>query len=216
MNTVVDNDLILKSVSYGLAGVFWPDGDPESVGILGAARYVVTHEIDRAPLSRGADAARSDLSELLSRCEEIEPTDEEIDLAAQIELCGQEHGLALDNGESQLAAIVVARDLPVLETGDKRAIAGLEEARCHLAALDSLRGRVRCLEQIARRAIGPEEGFDRLSRRVCAESGVDKSLSVCLGCFGDSPADRKTALEALDQYIREVRQSAPAMLIEDE
>ncbi|MBS1885716.1 MAG: hypothetical protein JSU06_00845 [Actinobacteria bacterium] len=216
METVVDNDLILKSVSYGLAGAFWPHGDPESIGILGAAKYVVGHEVDQAPLNRGADAARSDLSELLARCEELEPTDAEIDLAAQIELCGQEHGLALDNGESQLAAIVVIRNLAVLETGDKRAIEGFEEARCHLSALEALRGRVRCLEQIARRAIGVEEEFDVFFDRVCAESGVDKSLSVCLGCFGDSPADRATAVEALDQYIREVRRSAPEMLIEDD
>jgi hypothetical protein len=216
MDTVVDNDLILKSISYGLADVFWPDSDPDSVGILGAAKYVVGHEIGRGLLNRGVDAAQNDLSEFLSRCDELEPTDEEIELAAQIEVCGQEHGLALDNGESQLAAIVVARDLPVLETGDKRAIAGLDAARSHLDALESLRGRVRCLEQIVRRVIGVEEGFEGFSDRVCSESGVDKSLSVCLGCFGDSPADRETALEALDQYIREVRRSAPTMLIKDQ
>jgi hypothetical protein len=215
VDTVVDNDLILKSVSYGFADVFWPDGEPGSIGILGAARYVVRHEIDRGSLNRGACAAQADLSVLLARCEELEPTDEEIDLAAQIELCGQEHGLALDNGESQLAALVVTRDLPLLETGDKRAIAGLEEARCHLQVLDALRGRVRCLEQIARRLIGAEEAFEDLSAGICGEAGVDKSLSVCFGCFGDSPADRATALEALEQYVREVRDSAPAMLRED-
>lgn len=216
MDTVVDNDLILKSVSYGLADIFWPDGEPGSIGILGAARYVVRHEIDRANLNRGAEAAQSDLSELLARCEELEPTDEEIDLAARIELCGQEHGLALDNGESQLAALVVTRDLPLLETGDKRAIAGLEEARCHLEALDGLRGRVRCLEQIARRAIGAQQAFADISAVICGEAAVDKSLSVCFGCFGDSLADRATALEALEQYVREVRDSAPAMLLDDD
>jgi hypothetical protein len=212
MDTVVDNDLILKSVCYGLAGAFWPEGDPKSIGVLGAARYVIRHEIDRASLNRSADAAHSDLSGLLARWEELEPTEGEIALAAEIELCGQEHGLALDNGESQLAAIVVARDLPLLETGDKRAIAGLEEARRHLKALNALRGRVRCLEQIARRAINVEEGFDRFSEGVCAESGVDKSLSICFGCFGDSPADRTTAHEALTQYVLEVRRSASDLL----
>jgi hypothetical protein len=215
MDTAVDNDLILKSVSYGLAGVFWPDGKTGSIGILGAARYVVRHEIDRADLNRGADAAQSGLSALLARCEELEPTDEEIELAAQIELCGQEHGLALDNGESQLAALVVSRGIPLLETGDKRAIAGLEEARCHIEALDALRGRVRCLEQIARRVIAVDDAFSEFSAGVCAEATVDKSLSICFGCFGGSPADQVTALEALDQYVREVRDSAPAMLLDD-
>jgi hypothetical protein len=215
MDTVVDNDLILKSVCYGLAEAFWPESDPKSIGVLGAARYVVRHEIDRAGLNRGAEAAHSDLSGLLARCEELEPTEEEIALAAEIELCGQQHGLALDNGESQLAAIVVARDLPLLETGDKRAIAGLEEARRHLEALDALRGRVRCLEQIARRATDAEEGFGWFSTGVCAESDVDRSLSICFGCFGDSPADRATAREALDQYIWEVRRSASDVLVDE-
>ncbi len=211
----MDNDLILKSVSYGLAGVFWPDREPGSIGILGAARFVVRHEIDQAGLNRGADIAQSELLELLARCEELEPTDEEIDFAAQIELCGQEQGLALDNGESQLAALVVIRDLPLLETGDKRAIAGLEKVRCHIEALDALRGRVRCLEQIARRVIAVDAAFSDFSAGVCAEAAVDKSLSICFGCFGGSPADRGTALEALDQYVREVRDSAPAMLLDD-
>jgi hypothetical protein len=216
MDTVIDNDLILKSVSYGLAEAFWPDDGTGSTGILGAARYVVRHEIDRASLNRGPDAAHSDLAGLLARCEELEPTEEEVSLATDIELCGQEQGLALDNGESQLAAIVVTRALPLLETGDKRAIAGLEEARCHLPALEALRGRVRCLEQIARRAIEAEETFDALSTCVCAESGVDRSLSICFGCFGDSRADRATAVEALDQYIREVRREASEVLVDDD
>jgi len=215
VKTVVDNDLILKSVSYGLADVFWPDGEPHSIGILGAAKYVVGHEIARAGLKRGADVARSELSDFLGRCAELEPNDEEIELAAQIELCGQEHGLALDNGESQLAALVVMRDLPLLETGDKRAIAGLDGARPHLEALDHLRGRIRCLEQIARQVIEEDETFGSVSAGVCAEAAVDKSLSICFGCYADSPADRATVIEALDQYVREVRRSAPEMLLDD-
>jgi len=215
MDIVVDNDLILKSVCYGLAEAFWPEAELKSIGVLGAARYVVRHEIDRASLNRGPEAAQSDLSLLLGRCKELEPTEEEISLAAEIELCGQENGLALDNGESQLAALVVTRDLRLLETGDKRAINGLEEARSHIEALDALRGRVRCLEQIARRAIDIEEDFGGFSTGVCAEPSVDRSLSICFGCFGDSPADRSTACEALDQYIREVRRSAPDMLVDE-
>lgn len=215
MDTVVDNDLILKSVSYGLADAFWPKRDPGSIGILGAARYVVRHEIDHSSLNRGAAAAHSDFADLLARCEELEPTEEEVSLATDIELCGQERGLALDNGESQLAAIVVTRGLPLFETGDKRAIAGLEVTRCHLPALGNLRGRVRCLEQIARRAIDVEEAFGGFSACVCAESGIDRSLSICFGCFGDSPADRATALEALSQYIREVRRQASEVLVND-
>lgn len=213
MDTVVDNDLILKSVCFGLADTFWPTGE-SSLGVLGAVRYVVPHAIDRAPPRRGSDAAQSDLNDLLLRCEELEPTEEEVTLAAEVELCGQEHGFALDNGESQLAAIVILRGIALLETGDKRAIAGLEGARSYIETLHGLRRRVRCLEQIARRLAQSNEYFERISTSVCAESGVDKSLSICFGCFSDTPADQATALEALNQYVQAIRRSAPEVLVD--
>lgn len=215
IDTVIDNDLILKSASYGLGAWFWPDGEPASIGVLGAARYVVSHHLDRAPLNRDVEAAQSDLSELLARCETLEPTEAEVDLATEIELFGQENGLALDSGESQLAAIVVIRDIALLETGDKRAIAALEAARGHICALGVLSGRVRCLEQIARRLAGVEESYPALADNVCAEAKVDKTLSICFGCFGDSPADRTTALEALGQYVEDLRRSAGSVLVDD-
>lgn len=216
MESVVDNDLVLKAVSYGLVKSFWPAAGERSIGILGAARYVVGHEIDRASLNRGAPAAQVDLAGLLDEWEELEPTELEVELAAEIELFGQEQGLALDSGESLLAAIVVVRDVSLLETGDKRAITGLEEAARQLDSLSLLHGRVRCLEQIARRAARDESDFRSFSASVCAEPGVDKSLSICFGCFGGSPADHPTAHEALEQYIGDLRGLAPQVLAVDD
>lgn len=154
MDAAVDNDLILKAVCYGLADEFWPEAKVTGLGILGAARYVVSDQIKRGTLNRAYADVRSDLDELLERCEALEPTEAEVALAAEVELCGQELGLALDNGESQLAAIIVSREIPLLETGDKRAIAGLEQVRHRLRVFETLRKRVRCLEQIALRLVG--------------------------------------------------------------
>ena len=215
MDAAVDNDLILKAVCYGLADEFWPRAEGGNLGILGVARYVISDQIRRGTLNRTHADVRSDLDDLLEKCEALEPTEVEIALAAEVELCGQELGLALDNGESQLATIIVSRQIPLLETGDKRAIAGLEQVRHHLRAFEALRKRVRCLEQIAWRLVGDGDAFERISAAICAEQGVDKSLSVCFGCFGSAPADLATALEALDQYIRAVRETASEILVDE-
>lgn len=215
MEAAVDNDLILKAVCYGLANEFWPTAKVDGLGILGAARYVVSDQIKRGRLNRDDADVRSDLDELLGRCEALEPTEAEIALAAEVELYGQELGLALDNGESQLAAIIVTREIPLLETGDKRAIAGLEQLGHHLEAFEGLRKRVRCLEQIALRLVGDSAAFERISTAICAEQAVDKSLSVCFGCFGSAPAEPARVLEALDQYVHAVRKTAPEVLVDE-
>ena len=214
MDAAVDNDLILKAVCYGLADEFWPEAEVGTLGILGAARYVVADQIKRGTLNRDEIEVRSDLDELLQRCEALEPTEAEVALAAEVELCGQGLGLALDSGESQLAAIIVSREIPLLETGDKRAIAGLEQVRHHLRVFETLRKRVRCLEQIALRLVGDGAAFERISIAICAERAVDKSLSVCFGCFGSSPAEPATAVEALDHYVRAVRETASEVLVD--
>lgn len=214
MDAAVDNDLILKAVCYGLSDEFWPNVEAGGLGILGAARYVISDQIKRGTLNRDEVDVRSDLDELLERCEALEPTEGEVALAAEVELCGQELGLALDNGESQLAAIIVSREIPLLETGDKRAITGLEQVRYHLPAFEALRKRVRCLEQIALRLAGDAAAFERISAAICGEQAVDKSLSVCFGCFGSAPAGPATVLEALGQYIRAVRETASEVLVD--
>jgi len=212
MNAAVDNDLILKAVSYGLEDEFWPQSHEAVLGILGAARYVVTDRIQRHGLRGGPTGAQDRLAALLTRCQEVEPNEVEIALAAELELSGQRLGLALDAGESQLAAIVLNRGVDLLETGDKRAISALEKLRPQLNWLQPLRQRVRCLEQITLRAATEPEGFGACSAAICGEPEVDKSLSVCFGCFGNSPTQRETALDALKQYIDAIRESAPEVL----
>ena len=69
-------------------------------------------------------------------------------MAADLEFRAQTTGLDLDVGESQLCAVLVMRMVPMLLTGDKRAISAIE----HLFDLEPrigwIAGRVYCLEQL--------------------------------------------------------------------
>jgi hypothetical protein len=66
------------------------------------------------------------LDDFLASVELIEPTVEESTLAAEFESLALAAALPLDAGESQLCAVLVSRNLPLLVTGDKRAITALE------------------------------------------------------------------------------------------
>jgi hypothetical protein len=120
--------------------------------------------------------------------------------------------LELDGGESQLAAMVARRGIESFETGDKRAIAGLEPMVGEIAELASLCGLVRCLEQIAHRLAAVEDDFPSVADAICGEVDVDRSLSTCFSCYSGVRAEQTSVLEALRSYIEAVRQIAPNML----
>lgn len=206
----VDNDILLKALSYGLEGYFWPDDEQQMVGMLGAARFVLTDRLAKAELRRGTCAAA--LEALLDRAEILEPEEAEVGLAAAVEKRASELGLELDGGESQLAAMVVARGIGKFETGDKRAIAGLEPMVGEITELAALCGRIRCLEQIAYRLAVVDEDFPCIADAICTEANVDRSLSTCFSCYSGIKAEQGSVLEALRSYIEAVRQVAPTVL----
>jgi predicted nucleic acid-binding protein len=207
-DAAVDNDVLIKAACYGLAAEL--DGS-RSLGVLGAAKYVVAGRIERMTLSGDREAARAAALDLIARNLVLEPSRDELDLAASIETSAQRQGLELDSGESQLAAMIVHRGIGLLETGDKRAIKGFEVLLDELSALAPLRGRLRCLEQIVARCLDAV-GHDALARAVCSEPEVDKTLSICFRCY--SPPPQGTALDhdGLGSYIAALRASAPRVL----
>jgi hypothetical protein len=210
---VVDNDLVLKAVCYGLTAAFWPGaGAINGIGVLGSARYVVGNLIDRAALSRSRVETRSELAAFLSSAKELEPGDREISLAAEIEAAAQRDGLALDTGESVLLAMTVGWAATELESGDKRAIRGIEHLIDVVDGLSAVAGRVRCLEQIVRRVIG-ELPHDELATAICAEPAVDKALSFCFSCHSDERPPVESIIEGLDSYIADLRKDAPRVLV---
>lgn len=210
----VDNDLVLKAVCYGITADFWPGvGTAQGVGVLGAARYVVSKRLERVSLARDRSTARAELSGLLALVTELEPTEGEVDLAAGFEIAAQELGLSLDSGESQLAAMVIERAVPVLETGDKRAIRSIEQLLDRVDELLPIQGRVRCLEQIVRRVLDDAGAIDRVAAAICAEPGVDKTMSICFAWSSGRPPALDQVIEGLASYIASLRADAPRVLV---
>jgi hypothetical protein len=204
----VDNDVLIKASCYGLAAAL---GEGRLMGVLGAARYVVTGRIRKMPLAGDRAAARLAALELLERCIEMEPAESELRLAVDIERAAQRNGLSLDAGESQLAAMVVGRSIPLLETGDKRAIRGLEVLLDEVVELAALPGRVRCLEQIA--MLCARDGDPQaLAEAICAERDVDKTLSICCRCYSPPPEGHALDPEALRSYVEALRADASRVL----
>lgn len=208
----VDNDIVLKASCYGASSVLWPDGEThESVGVLGQAPFVVSRRLRRMRLAGPLDDALAELALILEGAELLEPTETEIVLAANIEARAAEGSHELDSGESQLAAMVVSRGLPLLQTGDKRAIRGLEALLDVVSELMALLGRVMCLEQLVNRAVSRGLVED-LRGPICREPAVDTALAMCFACHSPDPA-ADDVLEGLASYIADLRRDAPRVLV---
>ncbi|MEX0754719.1 MAG: hypothetical protein WD556_06310 [Actinomycetota bacterium] len=208
----VDNDALLKLSCYGLCGKVWPPEEDARYGVLGAARYVLARALERLNLAAGRERAEAALKHALDAAEVLEPNKDELELAARLESDAQRHGLQLDAGESQLTAILVARDSSELLTGDKRAIRALEGLLDLVNGLDTVAGRVRCLEQAISLVAQLEGAFQETSVAICSEPDVDKTMSICFSCFSGDAVDRAAALEALENYISSLREKAPRIL----
>ncbi len=127
VEVAVDNDVLLKAACYGLAIRFWPQaGEVPGVGILGASRFVLAKATERGDRVRDQAGARRALDEFFALTAVLEPSGDELRVAAELERLAQRAGLALDIGESQLAAMLAGRDIAWLDTGDKRAVAALD------------------------------------------------------------------------------------------
>jgi hypothetical protein len=215
VQAALDNDILLKAACYRLAPRFWPqNAESPTSAVLGSARYVLTHLITRGERVKDKEAATRALEEFFAGVLVLEPSDHELTAAAELEALAQRAGLELDVGESQLAAIVAAREIPWLDTGDKRAVRGFEALleQSHTCAL--LGARIRCLELLLLRTLEetPEQ-LDALARAVCAEPDLDKTASICFGCYSGDPSPRLQDVRAgLESYIAALRAQARTVL----
>jgi hypothetical protein len=214
IDIAVDNDVIIKAACYGLTTRFWPQaGLRYQLGVLGAARYVVAKRIARSRLVGHKTAAQHAFAALLATASILEPTDVEVGLATEMEVMAQRAGLSLDAGESQLVAMTIHRAIPVLETGDKRAIRSIELLLDNVGGLEGIAGKVRCLEQIVLGCLAEPDAPDAVARAVCAEPNVDNALSICFRCYSPPPEGHVLDPEAVTSYIASLRAAAPRVLM---
>lgn len=120
-----DVDVVIKLAVYDLLGdIEHPGCDPGCTatrGVIATTRFVAQKRVRRKASNPAGAEAR--LAAFLHDAVHVEPTEEELRLAAKIEAEAAEAGLQLDSGESQLSAIAISRGTSVVLTGDKRAIA---------------------------------------------------------------------------------------------
>ena len=212
MDAIVDNDILFKVACFGLFDeLILTNCQPEgSVGILGAARYVVPKKIQKNVQATIATAAKAAFQTFVDVAEMIEPTEDEQVMAADFELAAQRAAVALDIGESQLCAVLIARVLPLLFTGDKRAICALENLLDTDARLNALAGKVKCLEQLVLQPL-LADNYSRFRVAVCREPAVDKTLAICFSCKVEQ-ATLEGTIEGLKSYIYDLRSQANRIL----
>ena len=212
MKAAIANDILFKGACYGLLNelISTACSGTEVAGVLGSARFVVSKKIEKSKLRRNGVPALACFLQFLSRTEALEPTDNERNMAADLELAAQKLGINLDSGESQLCAILVHRVLQLLLTGDKRAIAAMEKLMDADVRLRPICGKVRCLEQLVHDALAIGD-HGTLRGAVCSEPEIDKALAICFSCTNQS-IEMASVIEGLQSYIRSLRMQASRVL----
>lgn len=209
---LVDNDVLHKAAAYGVIPMLL-DSVPLSIkqyGMLGAAKHIVRKKLQKRPPQRGSEVAVAQFEIGVARINEIEPTEEEVRFAAQLELQAQQLNAELDAGESLLCAVLTRRGEGYVFTGDKRAIGAAQLLLENNRQLP-LKYRLVCLEQMFLWLLNTE-GFAVVRAAVCPEPDVDRALSNCFSCRS-SNASEGSCMEGLASYIASLRASAPAVLL---
>jgi hypothetical protein len=201
MTAAIDNDVLLKAVSYDLVEELLPSLD--TLACLGSARFVLTKWLRRRLEPADSITALGRLTSTLAGIDVIEPTREEQEMAADLEYLAQLNALSLDSGESQLCAIVVTRSFEFLLTGDKRAVVAIERLLALDARLLGLLHKVRCLEHLVVQAI-ERYGHDQLRVAVCGHPDVDKVLSIVFSCASGISTKSHTP-QGLASYLVDLR-----------
>ncbi|MCU7872090.1 MAG: hypothetical protein KZQ91_05035 [Candidatus Thiodiazotropha sp. (ex Lucinoma borealis)] len=209
---LVDNDVLHKAAVYGLIR---PLLNSIPLGIrcfymLGAAKYIIRKKLQKRSPSRGAEAALEEFETEIARITELEPSDEEIKYAANLELLAQQINVALDVGESILCAVLTIRGYGYLLTGDKRAISAIQVLQQGNVPLH-LNHKLVCLEQMFIWLVD-EVGVEEVRAAVCPEIWIDKALSNCFSCLATN-ITVESCKEGLSSYISSLRKEAPSVLI---
>ena len=212
MDAIVDNDILFKVASFDLFDelILTNCEHRTSIGILGAARYVVPKKIRSNADAKIATAANAAFQAFLAVAQIIEPTEDEQMMAADFELAAQRNAVALDSGESQLCAVLITRALSMLLTGDKRAICALEILLDTDARLNALIGKIRCLEQLVLQLLSVDN-YSRIRVTICRRPEVDKTLTICFSCRVEA-ATLEGISEGLKSYINDLRSRASRII----
>lgn len=206
---LLDNDVVLKAAAYALADetVAATNIDDTPPAMLGVGRFVIRNRLTRASNIADVSRATEAFGQMLAAMTLVEPDDDEMAAAADLEAEAIRQDLELDGGESQLLAILANRACSLLVTGDKRAIAAMA-----IVAAAEAGGRVACLEQLIAHIVA-RSGTPFVQPRVCAEPKVDRAITSCFACSSPVRPDVADVLAGLASYIGHLDRSAPGLLL---
>lgn len=216
VTSLMDNDVLQKITAYGLFDSIFrtPPVRHEVYGVLGTAKYVVSKKLKKRPPSRGLDAVLVDLNIALQNLRELEPTPEEVATAAFLEYQAQCLNLELDTGESILCAVLLARQLNHILTGDKRAIGAVEALTTAQNIPNNIAPKLICLEQLFFWLVN-EHDVHNVRAAVCSERAVDRVLTSCFSCYSPE-VPNESCFEGLKSYIADLRRAAPTVLVRED
>lgn len=213
-DAALDNDVLLKGVSYGILDPLLaalPAG-PYEHGILGTAKYVLPKALKKRSPER-LDRALQELQASFTKLEILEPDEQEVQLAAQLEFEAQKQSLSLHSGECLLIAMLIRRELRHVLTGDRNAVSALHEARATMPFGDgNLAGRFVCFEQ-AMLHYAIHVGWSNVKVEICAERGVDTQMRICFSCSSPE-ATADSWEECLKSSIEDLRSRSGDLLVQ--
>ncbi|MFN4159459.1 MAG: hypothetical protein ACK4GO_13780 [Gemmobacter sp.] len=132
----------------------------------------------------------------------LEPTEDEVSLAASIEEISLAEGLDIDVGESQLFAVALMRSDTLVATGDKRAVCSCSGIEPGFPEIAGLRGRIISTEQVLARLLDLID-HEALRARVCADREADKTAEICFSCSKEAVPVAEV-LSALESYQKDL------------
>lgn len=210
VGALIDNDVVLKVAAYRLgselvdAATFC--GLPPAM--LGVGKFVVLSRIEKAKSVTDQTDVLKCFDDLLRQIILLEPSPEEVAVAAEFESAANRLNLELDGGESQLLAILLARSAVTLITGDKRAIKAIA-----VVGAGKADKRIACLEQLMA-TILERVCHHKIRERICGESRADKTLTICFACASAVVTTKAEVLDALGSYVSYLRKDAPETLVD--
>lgn len=204
----IDNDVVLKMCAYLVAEELVQVASMDAVppAILAIAKFTLRNRVERSRAIKDKAAVKEALELALAKVRHLEPTQEEIEIAADLEQEAAMLGLAFDGGESQLTAMLLKRNGSALVTGDKRAINALAKINP-----PEIHRRIGCLEQLIA-SVATQFGVGRVREGVCAERDCDKAITASFAC-SSSTLSLPELMVGLRSYINFLRKEAGELLL---
>lgn len=206
----IDTDVVLKLSAYRLADALRPAMGPDGLPfVLGLTALIAPRQLSRLKGLVDRSGALDELSRLIAGLGRLEPSEDEILMAATLTSQAQLIDLPLDPGEAQLVAILRSRSIDRLVTGDKKAI----QALAHLLdeeTMNALAGRFLCFEQLLA-TVATQQNPEALRVKVCHEPAIDTAMRLAFSC-GRQDWVPETFHEACRSYVADLNATAGGLL----